>query len=335
MGPAGSLAHAVLDVQAVEAAVAVGLQRAAEVLQVRPRVRSFPGRRIAIERRRRIGAGGRTIIPHVHPQPAGLGLAPPRIEHRHRRVVGVDLRRRDHVAADQLGQRRHQPGDAADPIGERRALQVDALPGVDLRLPVQRQVIEVLRDRDVGEQARAGDSFVDRARRRRGLHDGRALAASELRPDVADDLEVLGNELELLGDILADLLERAAAVRAGAGRRVDHASRAATSPAAAGAPVACAATMGSMFRRPPGSPPSRFPVPRRSTPVARHAHRAARSGGQTGSAAGARSATSASRSASRATSISARCASNSVNRRATSASRSTSRRLSVATSSGS
>jgi hypothetical protein len=38
---------------------------------------------------------------------------------------------------------------------------------------------------------------------------------------VADDLEVLGNELELFSDILADLLERATAIRARTRRCVD------------------------------------------------------------------------------------------------------------------
>src|SRR5208282_6592255 len=99
----------------------------------------------------------------------------------------------------------------------------DALPRVDLGLAVQRQVIEVLGDGDMGQKTRTGDPFVDGARWRRRLHDGRTLAAGELRADVTDDLEVFGNELELFRHILADLLEHTAAVGTGARRRVDHA----------------------------------------------------------------------------------------------------------------
>jgi hypothetical protein len=32
------------------------------------------------------------------------------------------------------------PGGAADPVGERGAIEIDALPGVDLRLTIERQM---------------------------------------------------------------------------------------------------------------------------------------------------------------------------------------------------
>lgn len=35
------------------------------------------------------------------------------------------------------------PGGAADPVGERRAIEIDTLPGVDLRLTIERKVIGI------------------------------------------------------------------------------------------------------------------------------------------------------------------------------------------------
>jgi len=138
VGPTGRFAHSTIDIESIETAEAIGLQRAAEVLQMRAGVRSFAGSRVAIERRGRLTAARRPIIADIHPQPSGLGLAAARIEHRHWRIVGVHFGGGDDIATDQLRQRRHQPGNATDPIGERRALQVDALPRVDLGLPIQR-----------------------------------------------------------------------------------------------------------------------------------------------------------------------------------------------------
>jgi hypothetical protein len=51
----------------------------------------------------------------------------------------------EYVGADALGDRRQQPRRLADIIGEGRAGQINALAPVNLALPVQRQMIEILR----------------------------------------------------------------------------------------------------------------------------------------------------------------------------------------------
>ncbi len=52
--------------------------------------------------RRRSGIGPRPIVANVDPQPARLGLAVPRREHRDRNVVGVDLEGGLDVLADRI-----------------------------------------------------------------------------------------------------------------------------------------------------------------------------------------------------------------------------------------
>jgi hypothetical protein len=48
-------------------------------------------------------------------------------------------------------------------------IELDALPGVDLRLSVKRQVIGVLGDQHLGDQRLGRDAALDDPRRRRGL----------------------------------------------------------------------------------------------------------------------------------------------------------------------
>ena len=61
---------------------------------------------------------------------------------------------------------------------------------------------------------RAGDAARDRLARRGRLKDRLACHAGELRPHMADDLEVRGNVLELFRDVLTDQAKPAAASRA-------------------------------------------------------------------------------------------------------------------------
>ena len=103
--PAGRFEDVAVDVELVEARIAVGLQHALEALQMRLHALTLAVGRIAKQHRRRIGAAARPVIAHVRPQPSGARLAASRIEHRHRRVVGVQLLGRHHVAAERVDQR--------------------------------------------------------------------------------------------------------------------------------------------------------------------------------------------------------------------------------------
>src|SRR5580692_6900663 len=51
---------------------------------------------------------------------------------------------------------------ATDPVGERRAVDLDAIPGEDLALPVEWKVIAVFGDQDMSEQGRTGQPLADR-----------------------------------------------------------------------------------------------------------------------------------------------------------------------------
>ena len=68
---------------------------------------------------------------------------------------------------------------------------------------------------DVGEEPRTCDAAFDRPTRCAGLKDLRAGRAGELRPHVADNLELLGDPLQDLGDILAQIPQLPTAMRTG------------------------------------------------------------------------------------------------------------------------
>ncbi len=75
MGPAGGLGDPIAGEQLVEPGIAVGVNDAAEVFQVRPRVFALAVRRVEEQHRRRPRPGERPLVAHVGPQPPGLGLA--------------------------------------------------------------------------------------------------------------------------------------------------------------------------------------------------------------------------------------------------------------------
>ena len=106
------------------------------------------------------------------------------------------------------------------------------MPGEDLALPIERQVIAVFGDQDMGEEAGGGHAFGDRPLRGRRLVDGAAGPAAVARPADADDPKPRRHMVEHLADGLADRMQRAAA--AGAGLLLEYRSahpRAADAPA--------------------------------------------------------------------------------------------------------
>jgi hypothetical protein len=182
----------------------------------------MPGRAVAgvaEHRRRGCRPGERPVVADIGPDPAGDGAALG--QHRHRGVVAVQPRGGEHMGVDQCHQRRQAGGAGADPVGDGRDAELDALAGVGLAQPVQRQVLAELGLQDHRQELRAGAAAGDRMEGRRRLGDGLAGAAGELLADGLDDLPLPGHDLQRLGDVLAQLGEPAAA--AGAGRRCwDH-----------------------------------------------------------------------------------------------------------------
>jgi hypothetical protein len=90
-------------------------------------------------------------------------------------------------------------------------------------LAIERQVLAVFRDQDMGEQPRSSKPSCNRARGRLHLHNALALGASELRAHVLDHAETRRHVFEYFGNILADLAQRRPTVGASACWRVFHA----------------------------------------------------------------------------------------------------------------
>ena len=111
-------------------------------------------------------------------------------------------------------------GGAADPVRQRRAIELDALAGVDLRLPIERQVIGIFGDQHLGDGRLGRQSALDQPRRRRRLHDlVLAGSAGVFGPPRDDHPELRRHHVEPLAPVLADPVQIAPA--AGAGLVVD------------------------------------------------------------------------------------------------------------------
>ena len=129
----------------------------------------------------------------------------------------MDLGRRQGVAPQRRHQRVQQLIGLIDPAGQRGAVQLNAAAGVDAALAVQGQVVAILGDQHMGQQAGAGHTTRNRAARCAGLEDRLAAHANQLGPHMPDHLEVCRHVLQLLGDVLPDLAQPGTAGRAAAG----------------------------------------------------------------------------------------------------------------------
>lgn len=78
-------------------------------------------------------------------------------------VVGMKLAGCQHMPAHGIDQRREEITRSTDPTGKRGAIEVDSFAGVDLRLPVQRLMIGVLRYQHMRQQPRTGEPAIDGA----------------------------------------------------------------------------------------------------------------------------------------------------------------------------
>ncbi len=122
---------------------------------------AFAVRRVGKPHRGRFRRARTAVVAHVHPEPSGLRLLVARRKHRDRRVVRVQLQRCHRVVAQRLGQRLAKRLTFVDPPAHAGRIELHAVARGNLRLPVQRSVISVFRDEDVGQQARMGDAARD------------------------------------------------------------------------------------------------------------------------------------------------------------------------------
>src|ERR1700680_889623 len=89
MRPAPRFLDTPVFVELIESSVGVSLQRATKLALVTLGMFAFAIRRVGKPTCRRRRIPSRTIISNVRPQPPGLGLAIPRSQYRHGRIVGV------------------------------------------------------------------------------------------------------------------------------------------------------------------------------------------------------------------------------------------------------
>ena len=213
---------AFLFVKFAKAGIAIGVQMPFERGKMLAAALTLPVWRVAVEHRRRCGAGMRPFVAKIDPEPAFLGLAVAGGEHRHGRVIGVDDAARHDVAADPVRQRLHQPGGLANPARQRGAVEFHAVAGVNLSLAVKRQVIAELRDQHMSQKAGSACARGMGKRWHRHLRHRLAFAAGAGGADMADHFEAAGNVFEDFGDVLAHFAHETAANRTGAGRFVNN-----------------------------------------------------------------------------------------------------------------
>ena len=120
----------------------------------------------------------------------------------------------EHMPADQLEDRVQRGHARADMVGHRRHVEVDALAGIALALPVERLVLAELGIEDHRQKAWPDPAAGDDMKRRRRLADLLARPAGELFANGLDHLPLPRHHLQGLGDRLAELGQFAATARA-------------------------------------------------------------------------------------------------------------------------
>ena len=219
-GPAGARR----PIEPGEAAVGVGLQDPGIAGEVKLRMLAAAIAGIAEERRRRADpalAEG-PVVANIDPQSAGHGLALG--QHRHGGVVAVQALGAEHVAADELVERHQHGGAGADVIGHGRHVDRDAFASIALALPVERLMGAILLEQNHRKQAGSGAPAGNNMEGCRWLGDRLAVPARELLAHGLLHEPAARNDIERLGDGLADFGQAAAAAAAATRGRRDHAS---------------------------------------------------------------------------------------------------------------
>lgn len=128
----------------------------------------------------------------VRPQAGTVRLAAARIEHRHRRLIGVQHLATQQVFLQGLHDWLQAHPALADPRAQRRSRDRQAGAREDRFLAIQRQVIRMLCHQHVREQARSRDALVDHGRWTGRLYQRAAIAARPLAADVTSTVNTPG-----------------------------------------------------------------------------------------------------------------------------------------------
>src|SRR5208337_2670496 len=109
----------------LKSSIAVDMQHALEVLEMRCRALGLPIRCRQIDSRRRLRSRPRSLLACIDPKASGLGASATRIEHRDRRIVGEEMIRGKDILAQSLVQGFETPAGSTDPTRECRAFDLD------------------------------------------------------------------------------------------------------------------------------------------------------------------------------------------------------------------
>ncbi len=169
------------------------------------RMLPFPIRRVGEPHCRRCLAACRTIVADISPQAPRLRLAVTWRQHRHGHIIAVQFLRAQHILLQRFHQRLQRPARSAYPISQRRAFQFDPLPLIDFRLPVQRQMIGILRYQHMRQQPRSGQATINRPARRWRLHDLGTTSAAQLRPHCADHFKARRNVFQRFRHVFSQM----------------------------------------------------------------------------------------------------------------------------------
>lgn len=101
----------------------------------------------------------------VRPE-AAFAATGPVVEDRHGCVVGVQIACGRDLATQLCADRGQRRRDIGPPATQRRARHIDTLPQKDAGEPIERQMIDILRDDHVREQPLACERLLDGLRRR-------------------------------------------------------------------------------------------------------------------------------------------------------------------------
>jgi hypothetical protein len=209
--------------QAAKPGITIDLKQPAEALQMGCRMLALTIFTIDIRGRRMTGSRPRTVVDRVAPQPPGLGAAAARIQHRQRGIVGNHLGRGQDRAQDQRIQRLQPPAGASDPVAQRGTIQIDALACEYLRLTIQRKVVGIFVDQNVGQQSFGRHAAVDRPFRRGRLHDAAVAGPTAIaRPADHLNADLRGDVIQHLGPVFADRMQGRTTALAGLVGDIDH-----------------------------------------------------------------------------------------------------------------
>lgn len=132
-------------------------------------------------------------------------------EHLHWCLVGMQYALGQYLRLQCIHQRLQTHAADADPRAQRRLRDRQAGACVDAFLPVQREMVAELGHQRMRQQAGGGDALVDDVRRNGCLGESLTLTAYPLAPDMTFDREHARGVVQLLADVFANALERAAA----------------------------------------------------------------------------------------------------------------------------